>query len=519
MTGGQVAYGIDLGTTYSVLATVDGRGQAVVIPNRLGQLMTPSVVTFADASTVFVGSVAKSAAVTMPDRTVSLIKRRMGIEHPLYFDDVEHTPESVSALILRSLVDPVREDGQQVRAVVTVPAYFGVREREATQQACVLAGIEVLDLVSEPVAAAIHYDFAATPGAYLVYDLGGGTFDGTVLTTGDTTTVVATDGDTELGGADWDTRLAEHLLAEVARSGVDDPGEDEAFVAEVALLAERIKRELSDVQARTVALRYRGSTVTVTVDRHHFDAMCRDLAERTHGYVRRLLGAAERKGVSSIDRALLVGGSSRMPMIAAGLAEAFGWPVELHDPDLAVAKGAALRAAQLTGGERSLVSGAAGSLALRKAGHGAITPVVPRGFGLLLNDSHESSGRRDRVQHVIHQNDPLPVQAREVVVATILDNQTTARIEVWEQAGAAESPDVAANRRVLDGQLIGLPPLPAGSAIRVSFHLGLDGLLGVTAVEPRSGQSLELEACIDGVLDGGTRSRLAGALSALKIRH
>lgn len=510
------AVGIDLGTTYSVVARVGDGGEANVLPNPLGEQTTPSAVTFVDEATVLVGSTAKKAAVTMPDRTVTLIKRRMGTEHPLYFDGVEHTPESVSALILRSLISGL--GAERVRAVVTVPAYFGVREREATQQACLLSGVDVLELLAEPVAAAIHYGFdSSTLGTYLVYDLGGGTFDATLLRTGHgRAEVVATDGDTELGGADWDNRLAEWFLTEFGDRTMpkDDPADDEALVAEVLLLAERTKKELTNVERRTVRIRHQGLTAEVQVDRADFEEMTRDVLERTFDCVRRLLRVSAAKGVSTVDRVLLVGGSSRMPMVGAGLVETFGWPVELHDPDFAVAKGAAIRASQLTSGGGHL-SRAPGLL----PGSGAITPVVPRSFGLLIHDSHEASGRRTFVEHVIHQNDPLPVDGRSLTVATIMNNQESVRIEVYEQAGGVESAEIADNRRVLDGQLAGLPPGPAGSPIRVEFHLGLDGRLMVTARDVKSGRSLALEAYVDGVLDGATRERLTTSLSTLSLGH
>ena len=201
--------GIDLGTTYSAVATVEGSGEPRVLANRIGELTTPSVVSFLGPSEVEVGLVAKERRAMDPEGTVALIKRHMGTDYPLRFHGEPHTPESVSALILRALVEDGRAAlgapaDEPVRAVVTVPAYFGIREREATQQAAKAAGIEVLELVAEPVAAALHYGVVeASDRTILVYDLGGGTFDCTVLRcTHGTATVLATDGDSHLGGAD-----------------------------------------------------------------------------------------------------------------------------------------------------------------------------------------------------------------------------------------------------------------------------------------------------------------------------
>jgi molecular chaperone DnaK (HSP70) len=225
-----------------------------------------------------------------------------------------------------------------------------------------------------------------------------------------------------------------------------------------------------------------------------------------------------------------------MPMISAALASEFGWPVQPHDPDLAVAKGAAIRALQVTrDGPDWTVPHWAGDVArpptrpvagtadpaLASAGWSArANAVVPRSLGLLVHDSHDRSGKGRFVEHIIHQHDPLPVVDRESVVATILDDQRAVRIEVYEQAGVVASAEVADNRRVLDGELSGLPvPLPAGSPIRVRLNVGEDGRLSLTATEPGSGAELVLEACVDGVLDTAERDRAAARLSALTIRQ
>ena len=247
--------GIDLGTTYSAVATIDDTGRPRVLPNRLGEETTPSVVSFLDDREVVVGTLAKERRATDPEGTVALVKRHMGTHYPLSFHGVPHTPESVSALILRALVEDAAAElgaapGGPVRAVVTVPAYFGLREKEATQQAARLAGIDVLELVAEPVAAALHYGVADTADrTILVYDLGGGTFDCTVLRcSGGNVAVLATDGDSHLGGAEVDERLGDTLLGRLADRlppDVDDPADDEAwrcavdcFTTQLAPLAE-----------------------------------------------------------------------------------------------------------------------------------------------------------------------------------------------------------------------------------------------------------------------------------------
>ncbi|MEU8001309.1 Hsp70 family protein [Catellatospora sp. NPDC049111] len=520
---GPSPLGIDLGTTFSVVAAVDGHGRAEVLRNELDEQTVPSVVHFESPSSVLVGSAARDAGALDPQHTVALIKRQMGTGRLLEFFGTAHTPESISALILRALVQgvavgrtgPQPGAGTPVPAVVTVPAYFGIAEREATHQACLLAGIEVLELVSEPVAAAIHYGLSGPSehGLAVVYDLGGGTFDATLLKLGERMAVLATDGDAGLGGADWDTRLADHLLDRFteATAGEAEPAEDPAFTADLRLAAERLKRDLTRALGQLVTVRHGDRAVRVSVTRDEFEAMTRDLVDQTLLVVRRLLRQAGRVP-AEVDRVLLVGGSSRMPMIASALAAEFGWRPRLHDPDLAVAKGAALRA-------HHLVRLTHPGIMLARAG-AELATVVPRGLGLLVEDSDDPAAARLFVDHVIRQNEPLPILDRAAELATILRNQGRVKISVYEQAGAVASPEVAHNRMVLEGELIGLPAgLPAGSPIEVRFSLGLDGRLELTAVEPRSRTSLRLEACVEGVIDTAARQQAAGRLGAMSIRQ
>jgi molecular chaperone DnaK (HSP70) len=562
--------GIDLGTTYSVVATLNERGTPQVLRNPLGDETTPSVVCFESPTSVLVGKAARNAALVYPDRTVSLVKRRMGTGATYTFHGVEHTPESISALILRALVDgaaPRRSTGEPVSAVITVPAYFGIREREATKAAAMLAEIDVLELISEPVAAAIHYGFAEDVGigTALIYDLGGGTFDTTVLTLGRRIDVVATDGDVELGGADWDERLATHLLSQFEpgldhRDPGDDPADDEQFMNELTLAAERAKRELSTATSHRTSMRWRGHAATVSVHRSEFESMSRDLLDRTLAIVERVVQAARGKGVASIDRCLLVGGSTHMPAVAAAMEQRFGWPPRRYDPDLAVAKGAALRAHQLVklavaeqasppGGSSdrrgrsaaavqwhgpdaapgstdvarpAAAAGVGRSAAAagvgRSAARGLAASVAPRALGLLIDDSGDGTANRRFVQHVIHANAPLPA-AGAVRVATIVDDQRSVRLRVYEQAGSVESAELEANRLVLDGQVSGLPPLKGGSPLEVRLDLDGDGRLLVVVTEPRSGARLDLEAYIDGVVDRDERVAASDRLALLTVRQ
>ncbi|MGH3784474.1 MAG: Hsp70 family protein [Pseudonocardiaceae bacterium] len=517
--------GIDLGTTFSAVATIGADGRPVTVPNSLGELTTPSVVYFESASSVLVGTAARNAATLDPDNTVSLIKRQMGGEFELLFHGVRHTPESVSALILQSLVNDAATvlgpDGP-VRAVITVPAYFGIREREATYQAAHLAGIEVLELLSEPVAAALHYgttELFDDGGSVLVYDLGGGTFDTTVLRVSRKgIRVVATDGDSHLGGADWDGRIADFLVESFERAAPGaDLEEDDAFGPGVAIAAEAAKRSLSATTSHPVVLRSGGVAVTVDLDRAILEGLGADLVERTLLIVDRVLDSAAVAGVRRVDQVILVGGSTKMPSIASAVAERLDRIPKLVEPDLAVGYGAAIRAHQLADdGSRAELRRAGGMLAA--IADKPTTSVVPRSFGVLVHDSHDPDGTRQLVVHAVHRNAPLPASAT-VVFCTIVDGQNRVRVQIFEQAGDLPSEEMAHNRRVLDGELSNLPPLRAGSPIEVTLLVSPNGLLSVTAREPRSGVSLDLRAYVDGVVDAGAVEQLASALTGISLRQ
>ena len=342
--------GIDLGTTNSVVATVDDRGDVVILPNASGGEITPSVVYFDSDGSVVVGEEAVQATAIDPDHGVQLIKRAMGTEYPVHVRGQEHTPESISALILKQLAGAAVGHDEQVSAVITVPAYFGLPEREATHQAGVIAGLDVLELLDEPVAAATHYGLTSGGDrTVLVYDLGGGTFDTTVLrVTGGTVKVLATDGHHELGGADVDRRfldlILERLEEQLTRDQVDEIAEDRRILGELILDAEAAKKDLSARTSRQVFVRTPAGRVSVTIARADLDAACGDLYDTTEEIIQRVLSAAGVHSSEGIDEVIMVGGSSRIPVLAERLTSLLGKVPRLVEPDLAVAKGAALRA-------------------------------------------------------------------------------------------------------------------------------------------------------------------------------
>jgi molecular chaperone DnaK (HSP70) len=323
--------------------------------------------------------------------------------------------------------------------------------------------------------------------------------------------VLVTDGDSHLGGAEVDERLGDALLGRLADElppEADDPTYDEAMVQEAIGLAEIAKRNLSGKERHRVTLRHAGHVMRVDVDREMIAGISDDLVDRTMVIVERLVAAAG-PGVH-IDEVVLVGGSSRLPQVAEALMRRFGRTPMMSDPELAVALGAAVRADRLAGASGRGMRALADSLAVA---------VLPRGVGVLVRDSNDPAGLREFVHHVLTANTPLPAEAT-APFATILDNQATVRIQVFEQAGAVVSEEVAHNRRVLDGEFSGLPECSAGSRVDVTICVGLDGRLDVTAnLAERRGGQLTLEAYVEGVVDGAEAANLAARTSAIMIRQ
>jgi len=515
--------GIDLGTTNSVVASIDDQGQIVILRNAAGGETTPSAVFF-EPDGVVVGEEALQAATIDPANGVRLIKRHMGTEFPLMLGGQEHTPESISALILRQLVAAVPGGlAARPRAVITVPAYFGLAEREATYQAGGIAGLDVLELLDEPVAAAAHYGLtAAGERTVLVYDLGGGTFDTTVLQIADgAVTVLATDGHHELGGADVDQRLLDVVLERLEHlippEEFDEFAEDKRLLGSLVLDIEAAKRDLSSRMSRDVIVRTATGRFPVMLSRADLEAACGDLFDTTADIIERVLVAARSAGAAAIDEVIMVGGSSRIPMLAAQLTSMLGITPRLVEPDLAVAKGAALRAHQLLATTQlaALAKSSGRGMAVRA---GTVRTVTPRAVGILVEDSYDPAGERSFVEHLIQANTPLPVTRTEERFGTILAGQESVRIQVFEQAGPAPSAEVEHNRRVLDGELTKIGSLPAGSVIKITVKIAVDGRLTVIAHEPVSGRELTLEAFVEGVVDSAETERLTRIVGMTAVR-
>lgn len=543
-------FGIDLGTTYSVVGYIDETGRAAVTRNKEGFDTTPSVVYFESDGNIVVGKVAKESAGQYPNQVISLIKREMGDrDYRRTFFGVEHTPPSIAALILGALAKDAEEDTKRkvTDVVITVPAYFGLLEKDATRQAGEIAGLNVIGIVPEPVAAALQYGVTGTADGttFLVFDLGGGTFDVSLIRMTDhSVEVLVVGGDHRLGGADWDQKLFDYIVDQtVAQCGDDSLRDDEAMLQELRTLAEKTKKELSTAETRTFQVRYTGTPAKITMTRAQFEQMTAELLDDTMRITERTLAEAEEQypGIrQQISQVLLVGGCCWMPAVSAALKREFGWDPMLADPDLAVAKGAALYAAGQTvrfvdaaaseaaagadhdgqdaDGTASLaapgpvtdeaviaISGQTGLAEedVRRLAQRTVVNVLPKAIGIKLVDSTVPGWEDDDtafyIRHLVDAQTQLPFKAEPFLAGTVVANQSEIEIEIWEQAGASPGRELSANHPLdVSGRIRDLDrfALPAGSPVHIEIMVDQEGTVHLGAVEPASGQKLKLEVRI-----------------------
>ncbi|WP_288333666.1 molecular chaperone DnaK [Cloacibacillus porcorum] len=463
--------GIDLGTTNSCVAVKEG-DNVTVIPNPEGQRTTPSVVAFTKDGEILVGQLAKRQAIVNPDRTIISIKRSMGTDKTVTVDGKAYTPQQISAMILQKLKKDAEEYlGTAVTdAVITCPAYFTDAQRQATKDAGTIAGLNVLRIINEPTAACLAYGVNLEKGDHkiMVYDLGGGTFDVSILDVGDGVfEVLSTAGDNLLGGDDWDNAVVEWLAAEFKKSDGIDLLKDKMASQRLREAAEKAKIELSSMQETTISLPFITADANgpkhleLKLTRAKFEDLTRSLLDKTIAPVKTAMKDAGLEP-SQINKILLVGGSTRMPMVQKLVTELMGKePTKGINPDECVAMGAAIQGAILAGEQQGIV----------------LVDVTPLSLGL------ETLG--GVFTKIIDKNTAIPV-SKSQVFTTAADNQPQVEIHVLQGERAMAGDNVSLGRFFLDG----IKPAPRGiPQIEVTFDIDANGIVNVTAKDKATGKA------------------------------
>lgn len=519
-------FGIDLGTTYSCIAYVDENGVPTVVKNMEGDNTTPSVVNFESPESVIAGKIAKENAVIDPDHTVSLVKTLMGrTKTVINYNGEDVSPQEVSSYILKKIT----QDASQILntevkdVVITCPAYFGSEEKKATKVAGDLAKLNVIEILAEPTAAALYYGLTKESGkkTVLVYDLGGGTFDVTVLDIEDGgIKVVCSDGLHDIGGKKWDDALMDYLESEFRAETDFDDDFDAETLQSLRLKAEETKMQLTMRDSVPVMVDAAGIRSRVTVDRQTFDDITSNLLSQTIEKTNDCIKVAEEKGYK-IDEILLVGGSTRMPQVKEKLVETYSIEPKILEPDEAVAKGAAIYALLTYDQKHKIVIGQSGDIDDVVPGEPisqedidkySIAPAAPvdvitggkendirqivtvattKSYALKAYDNNNVP----KCVNLIIKNQEMPggVVSKSQVFATQTDNQETVLLEVYESDFMEDNYEVDEDFKLGDCTLAIPEGMPKGSPIEVTFTLNREGILEIIGREPTSGNEIKAE--------------------------
>lgn len=473
--------GIDLGTTNSLITALDD-GQPWVIPDEEGEELLPSCVGISDTGALLVGQLALRQYAAAPERTVKSIKRQMGTDASISLGERDYTPQEISAIILRSLKQRAEAllEEEVTQAVITVPAYFTDAQRQATKEAGEIAGFDVLQILNEPTAAALVFDARADDMEnVLVYDLGGGTFDVSIVEiTGDVTEVLASHGNNRLGGDDFDRQLQRYLADRFSRSQDVELPTDASTQARLLQTAEQAKIALSESAFTTVRepfLASKGKTalhLELEIARKEFEDLIKPLLNETLEAIDRVLSDAAMTA-EDIDRVILVGGSTRIPLVQTMVETHLpDTPVNSFEPDLCVGLGAALQAGILSGEEIDSI----------------LVDVIPHSLGIATIVSSEIGPMPGIFSTIIPRNSVIPT-SRSEVYRTAFNQQQVVEIEVFQGENAIARENVPLGSFRVEG----LPPKPAGALeIEVHFDFDLNGILTVTATEKGKGQHKSL---------------------------
>ncbi|MCM1535464.1 MAG: Hsp70 family protein [Clostridium sp.] len=522
-------FGIDLGTTYSCISYIDEYGKPIVLKNSDGDHTTPSVVMIESESNIVVGTEAKRSIEMEPDRTVQFIKRKMGKENDTVTlnGTTYHAPE-ISSMILKKIVNDANEelrqtgvlkDGESVKdVVITCPAYFGMNERQATKAAGELAGLNVLNIINEPTAAAISYGVSGSDKneTVLVYDLGGGTFDITVMSiSGSDISVVCTGGDDQLGGKDWDEALMGYVTERYEEENGEDLTEDPETVAALYVDVETWKKALTSREKVNISVNGPAGRFREELTREKYEELTSDLLNRTKNLLDDVLATAEKQGypISKIDKVLLVGGSSRMPQVAAMIERDYHVTPVLADPDEAVAKGAAIYASNEKAyndfvadeaakkgksveeiKEENLVTGEMDkkfALTTGGAAGGAlkinITNVLSRTYGLEIQDSET---KKMVIFNMLMINDKLPATRTETFY-TAANNQSKISIRIYESRSTDKKMEIEDREPLTEIEMKFTQSVPADTPVVNTMALDNSGILHIIAEEQQNHSKLD----------------------------